>query len=123
MVTYIVRRLITAALILLGASFMVYLLTAASGDPLEEFRTISAANKQQLMDELITTTERSKQDGILQQIDKKIWNSAYGLPLFQTVGVVAYSNRITGVKFMPNQTGVWWNFWEWDQVEAPARAS
>ena len=38
MVTYIVRRLVTAALILLGASFLVYLLTAASGDPLEEFR-------------------------------------------------------------------------------------
>ena len=33
MLTYIVRRLITAALILLGASFLVYLLTAASGDP------------------------------------------------------------------------------------------
>ncbi|MGP4031455.1 ABC transporter permease [Pseudarthrobacter sp. 1C304] len=50
MVTYIVRRLITAAFILLGASFMVYLLTAASGDPLEEFRASSAPNKQQLMD-------------------------------------------------------------------------
>ena len=50
MVTYIVRRLITAALILLGASFLVYLLTAASGDPLEEFRASSAPNKQQLMD-------------------------------------------------------------------------
>lgn len=50
MVTYIVRRLMTAALILLGASFLVYILTAASGDPLEEYRAISAANKQQLMD-------------------------------------------------------------------------
>lgn len=50
MVTYIVRRLITAALILLGASFLVYLLTAASGDPLLEYRAINAPNKQQLMD-------------------------------------------------------------------------
>jgi peptide/nickel transport system permease protein len=50
MVTYIVRRLITAALILLGASFLVYLLTASSGDPLAEFRASSAPNKQQLMD-------------------------------------------------------------------------
>src|SRR6478609_6046137 len=50
MVTYIVRRLMTAALILLGASFLVYLLTAASGDPLEEYRAINAPNKQQLMD-------------------------------------------------------------------------
>jgi peptide/nickel transport system permease protein len=50
MVTYIVRRLLTAALILLGASFLVYLLTAASGDPLAEFRASNSANRQQLMD-------------------------------------------------------------------------
>lgn len=50
MVTYIVRRLITAAFILLGASFLVYLLTALSGDPLEELRTSSAPNRQALMD-------------------------------------------------------------------------
>jgi peptide/nickel transport system substrate-binding protein len=87
------------------------------------FNGFSDPDADKLMDELITTTERSKQDGLIQQIDKKIWDSAYGLPLFQTVGVVAHSNRITGVKFMPNQTGVWWNFWEWDQVETPAGAS
>ena len=34
MTSYIIRRLITAVLILLGASFLVYLMTAASGDPL-----------------------------------------------------------------------------------------
>ncbi|QMS57606.1 ABC transporter permease [Glutamicibacter protophormiae] len=34
MTSYILRRLITAVLILLGASFIVYLMTAASGDPL-----------------------------------------------------------------------------------------
>ena len=50
MVTYIVRRLMTAALILLGASFLVYLLTAASGDPLEEFRANNSPQKQALMD-------------------------------------------------------------------------
>ena len=50
MVTYIFRRLVTAALILLGASYLVYLLTAASGDPLEEFRANPTPQKQQLMD-------------------------------------------------------------------------
>ncbi|WP_400158676.1 ABC transporter permease [Arthrobacter sp. BPSS-3] len=50
MVTYVVRRLMTAALILLGASFLVYLLTAASGDPLEEFRVNNSPQKQALMD-------------------------------------------------------------------------
>ncbi|MBT1002884.1 ABC transporter permease [Paenarthrobacter sp. DKR-5] len=44
MVTYIVRRLITAVLILLGASFVVYILTAASGDPLQEYRGSNLPN-------------------------------------------------------------------------------
>ena len=34
MISYVLRRLITAVLILLGASFIVYIMTAASGDPL-----------------------------------------------------------------------------------------
>lgn len=49
MVTYIVRRLVTAVLILLGASFLVYLLTAASGDPLAGLRESPAPNKAQLI--------------------------------------------------------------------------
>jgi peptide/nickel transport system substrate-binding protein len=79
------------------------------------FNGFSDPDADRLMEELIGTTERSKQDSLIQQIDRKIWNSAYGLPLFQTVSVIAYSSRITGVKFMPGQTGAWWNFWEWAQ--------
>ncbi|WP_427129993.1 ABC transporter family substrate-binding protein [Pseudarthrobacter sp. S9] len=79
------------------------------------FNQFSDPDADKLMEELVVTTDRSKQDGLIQQIDKKIWDSAYGLPLFQSVGVDAYSDRITGVKYMPNQTGVWWNFWEWAQ--------
>ncbi|MBO1267337.1 ABC transporter family substrate-binding protein [Arthrobacter cavernae] len=77
------------------------------------FNKFSDPEADKLMDELIGTTDRGKQDELITQIDKKIWDSAYGLPLFQSIGVDAYSDRITGVKFMPNQTGVWWNFWEW----------
>lgn len=79
------------------------------------FNKFADPEADKLMDELIVTTDKSKQDGIIQKIDKKIWDSAYGLPLFQAVGVDAYSDRVTGVKYMPNQTGVWWNFWEWAQ--------
>jgi peptide/nickel transport system substrate-binding protein len=79
------------------------------------YNGFSDADADKLMDELVATTERSKQDGLLERIDQKIWESAYGIPLFQAVGVVAYSDRITGVQYMPGQTGVWWNFWEWAQ--------
>lgn len=79
------------------------------------FNQFSDPEADKLMDELIVTTDKGKQDELIKQIDQKIWASAYGLPLFQSVGVDAYSDRITGVKYMPNQTGVWWNFWEWAQ--------
>lgn len=49
MVTYIVRRLITAVLILLGASFVVYQLTAVAGDPLQDLRDSSSPNKAELI--------------------------------------------------------------------------
>ncbi len=49
MVTYIVRRLLTAVLILFGASFIVYILTALSGDPLADLRQLRTPNKEALI--------------------------------------------------------------------------
>ncbi len=49
MVSYVLRRLGVSLLILLGASFLVYLLVAISGDPLEEFRESTKPNREQLM--------------------------------------------------------------------------
>ncbi|MEE1620416.1 ABC transporter permease [Zafaria sp. J156] len=53
MVTYIVRRLVTAVLILFGASFLVYQLTALSGDPLADLRESNLPNKDALMQQRI----------------------------------------------------------------------
>lgn len=77
------------------------------------FNGFSDPTADELMDELIVTSDPRRQDSLTQEIDRKVWESGYGLPLFQLVGVDAYSDRITGVKYMPNQTGVWWNFWDW----------
>ncbi|MFW0155552.1 ABC transporter permease [Rothia sp. P6271] len=49
MLTYTVRRLITAVFILLAASFLVFTLTALSGDPLAELRTSNSPNKDLLI--------------------------------------------------------------------------
>ena len=49
MVSYVLRRLGVSLLILLGASFLVYLLVAVSGDPLAEFRESTKPNRDQLM--------------------------------------------------------------------------
>ncbi|HEY9499720.1 MAG TPA: ABC transporter permease [Terrimesophilobacter sp.] len=49
MVTFIARRLIVSVLLLLGAAFIMYQLTALSGDPLEEFYQSRQPNKAQLI--------------------------------------------------------------------------
>ncbi|MDD1476936.1 ABC transporter family substrate-binding protein [Arthrobacter sp. H16F315] len=77
------------------------------------FNLFSDPEADKAMDELIVTTDKSKQDELQTKIDAAIWNSAYGVPLFQSPDVKASSDQITGVTSMPNQTGVWWNVWDW----------
>ncbi|MCA0216059.1 MAG: ABC transporter permease [Actinobacteria bacterium] len=50
MATFIVRRLIASIFIFLAATYLMYILTALSGDPLEDLRTSTAPNKQQLIE-------------------------------------------------------------------------
>ncbi|MCC5672226.1 ABC transporter family substrate-binding protein [Kocuria rhizophila] len=50
------------------------------------------------------------------EIDKHTFEDAYGLPLFQSPGFVATSDKIEGVdKYQANQTGVFWNVSEWSR--------
>ncbi|WP_421732625.1 ABC transporter permease [Cellulomonas sp.] len=49
MTTYILRRLLASLLILLGASFIVYMLIAYSGDPLAEIRSSNSPSKGDLI--------------------------------------------------------------------------
>ncbi|MCG2802670.1 MAG: ABC transporter permease [Cellulomonas sp.] len=49
MFSYVMRRLGVSLLVLLGASFLVYMLVAVSGDPLQEFRETTKPNKDQLI--------------------------------------------------------------------------
>ncbi|GAA4371874.1 ABC transporter family substrate-binding protein [Paeniglutamicibacter cryotolerans] len=77
------------------------------------FSGFKNADADKLMDELVITPDKAKQDELQIQIDTLLWKARYGLPLFQSAGIQAYSSNIGGVQFMPNQTGVWWNFWDW----------
>jgi peptide/nickel transport system permease protein len=45
MLTFLTRRVVVSILVLLAASFLVYVLSASSGDPLAELRTSTARNK------------------------------------------------------------------------------
>jgi peptide/nickel transport system substrate-binding protein len=81
------------------------------------YNGFSSPEADKLMDELILETDPAEQDKLRIQIDKLIWDSKYGLPLFQVPGVDAHSDNVTGMEYMPNQTGVWWNFWDWQIVQ------
>ncbi len=52
------------------------------------------------------------------QVDQLLFEDYYGLPIFQSPGVEAHTDRISGVTFMANQTGPIWNFWEWTAEDA-----
>lgn len=49
MVSFLVRRVIVSVLILVAASFIMFVLAANSGDPLQDLRTTNAPNREQLI--------------------------------------------------------------------------
>jgi len=53
MLTFLSRRLIASVLVLLAASYLVYLLSANAGDPLDDLRQSTARNKEQLIQQRI----------------------------------------------------------------------
>jgi peptide/nickel transport system substrate-binding protein len=66
-----------------------------------------------LSTQLMVTTDAEEAENIKRQIDALLWGDAYGATFFQSPGLVVHSEDIAGVEYMPNQTGVWWNIWEW----------
>lgn len=67
-----------------------------------------------LAKELVVTADTDRQDEIQAEIDKHLFADGFGLPLFQSVGVTAVAERVSGIDaFNPNQNGVFWNVWEW----------
>lgn len=77
------------------------------------FNGFSDGDADRAMNQLATTTDLAKQDELMAAIDKRVWDGAYGLPLYQTTGAVAFSGRVTGIKPSPGPLGVWWNVGEW----------
>jgi peptide/nickel transport system permease protein len=53
MLTFLSRRLLASLLVLLAASYVVYLLSANAGDPLDDLRTSTAKNKEELIQQRI----------------------------------------------------------------------
>lgn len=62
---------------------------------------------------IMTETDPEAIEEAQVEIDKLLFEDFYGLPLWQSPGLIAYNSSLGGVKFMANQTGPIWNFWEW----------
>src|SRR5215207_809652 len=50
MASFIFRRLLASVLVLFAATFLMYILTALSGDPLQDIKESSAPNKAELLE-------------------------------------------------------------------------
>ncbi|WP_394939203.1 ABC transporter family substrate-binding protein [Psychromicrobium sp. YIM B11713] len=77
------------------------------------FNQFSDSKVDELTKTLITTSDATQQEDLKLQIDKLIWDDAYGFPLFQWIGLNVFSRHVTGIKYNPTQLGVWWNVWDW----------
>ncbi|HET7138844.1 MAG TPA: ABC transporter family substrate-binding protein [Arthrobacter sp.] len=77
------------------------------------FNGFSDNDADKAMEQLATTTDLAKQDELMATVDKRVWDNAYGLPLYQTTGTIAFSSRVAGIKPSSGPLGVWWNVWEW----------
>ncbi|KRA23794.1 ABC transporter substrate-binding protein [Microbacterium sp. Root61] len=67
----------------------------------------------QLANDIQVMTDPADVETASMQVDKLLFENFYGLPLFQSPGLEAHTDRVKGVTFMANQTGPVWNFWEW----------
>lgn len=74
----------------------------------------------QLGADIQTMTDPADVEAANIEVDTLIWGENYGLPLFQSPGIEAHTDRISGVTFMANQTGPVWNFWEWTVEDTAA---
>jgi peptide/nickel transport system substrate-binding protein len=71
-----------------------------------------------LITKLQSTTTVKGQEDLRQQIDKILWNDAYGVPLYVNPGVTAYSDKVKGVVYYPGRSGAGWNYWMWSKAKA-----
>ncbi|WP_460455249.1 ABC transporter family substrate-binding protein [Arthrobacter monumenti] len=86
-------------------------------DSASNFSGFCNQKAQKLMDELILTTDPERQQEIQVAIDSILFDTGYGLPLFQSAGISAADKRVEGLAYNPGLYGVWWNVWDWSISE------
>lgn len=77
------------------------------------YNGINVPEIDQLANDIQVMTDPADVEEASFEVDRLVFESYYGLPLFQSPGIEAHTDRVKGVTFMANQTGPVWNFWEW----------
>ena len=75
-----------------------------------------------LYDQLKVEFDPAKQKSILGQIDKLLWDDAYGMTVFQFPEIMVHDAALTNVSSSPLSPNFFWNFWEWEAPSAKASA-
>src|SRR5690606_22732955 len=95
-----------------GGSDQIYSTAAGSN-----FNGYSNAELDRLSKELQATFDAADQISLQQQMDKLLWEDAYGVTLFQFPGLTFWDENVvtnvSGNTFVPYY---FWNFWEWEPV-------
>ncbi|HWI32567.1 MAG TPA: ABC transporter family substrate-binding protein [Microbacterium sp.] len=84
------------------------------------FTGVNIPEVDELAADIQTMTDEADVEDARIKVDQLLFENYYGLPIFQSPGVEAHTDRVSGVTFMANQTGPIWNFWEWTAEDAAA---
>lgn len=76
----------------------------------------------EMLARLAASRDSEERRAILAEVDARLFETAYGLPLFQFPVVTAHSNRVSGIANSPLEPGIVWNIWDW-QPSADSESS
>jgi peptide/nickel transport system substrate-binding protein len=80
---------------------------------LNNFGGYSSAKVDELLNQLQTAIDPSKQTEILGQIEKQLVDDAFGVSIYQFPSINAYSKSLTGIDPVTIAPTIFWNYWEW----------
>lgn len=66
----------------------------------------------ELTKDVFSANEKSL-SGALQALDKKLFDTGYGLPLYQLPNLLVYNNRVQGLISDPFGSNSTWGYWTW----------
>jgi peptide/nickel transport system substrate-binding protein len=78
------------------------------------FGGYSNAEVDALYDELAVETDPDRKLELQIEIEKRLWEDAFGTVIFQFPLVTAVNDNVTGVDPITISPTIFWNFWEWE---------